>query len=78
MLEEVFSAPTAPVANVNDAADGRADDQRHDADRRRALTVDPTTIVDPDGTTTAVAGGLFAFRWQQSADGVTWTDASAT
>src|SRR5262249_48204676 len=30
------------------------------------LLVDPTTIVDPDGTTTAVAGGLFTFQWQQA------------
>ena len=34
VLETVFSAATAPVDNINDAPDGRADDQRHDPDRR--------------------------------------------
>ena len=33
VLENVFSAATAAVANVNDAPTGAADDQRHDPDR---------------------------------------------
>jgi Ca2+-binding RTX toxin-like protein len=75
VLEEVFSAPTAPVANVNDAPTAGPTISDTTPTEGLALTVDPTTIVDADGTATAVAGGLFAFRWQQSADGVTWVDA---
>jgi Ca2+-binding RTX toxin-like protein len=75
VLEEVFSAPTAAVANVNDAPTAGPTISDTTPTEGRALTVDPATIVDPDGTTTAVAGGLFTFRWQQSADGITWTNA---
>jgi Ca2+-binding RTX toxin-like protein len=75
VLEEVFSAPTGPVANVNDLPTAGPTISDTTPTEGRALTVDPATIVDPDGTATAVAGGLFAFRWQQSADGITWVDA---
>src|SRR5262249_49491476 len=39
-----------------------------------ALTVDPTTIVDPDGMATAFASNAFFFQWQQSLDGISWTN----
>jgi len=74
VLEEIFSAPTT-VANVNDLPTAGPTISDTTPTEGRALTVDPATIVDPDGTATAVAGGLFAFRWQQSADGITWVDA---
>ena len=67
VLEQVFSAPTAPVANVNDPADGRADDQRHDADRGSGADGGLLTgIADPDGMTTALDAGAFTFQWQSS------------
>ena len=74
VLETVFSAPTAPVANVNDAPTGALTISDTTPTEGQALTVRSSTIVDPDGTANAVAGGLFTFQWQQSADGVTWTD----
>src|SRR5262249_17056703 len=39
-----------------------------------ALTADPTTIVDPDGTAAAFASNAFFFQWQQSLDGIAWTN----
>jgi Ca2+-binding RTX toxin-like protein len=74
VLEEVYSTPQT-VANVNDLPTAGPTISDTTPTEGRALTVDPATIVDPDGTATAVAGGLFAFRWQQSGDGVTWVDA---
>jgi Ca2+-binding RTX toxin-like protein len=74
VLEEVFSTPQI-VANVNDAPTAGPTISDTTPTEGLALTVDPTTIIDADGITAAVAGGLFTFRWQQSADGVTWTDA---
>ncbi|MGH6690301.1 MAG: beta strand repeat-containing protein [Gammaproteobacteria bacterium] len=74
VLETVFSAPTAPVANVNDAPTGAPTINDATPTEGLALTVNPATIVDPDGTTTAVAAGAFTFQWQQSADGIIWTD----
>ena len=71
----MFSAPTAPVANVNDAPTGAPTLSDTTPTEGRALTVDTDTIVDSDGTTAAVTAGAFIFQWQQSADGVrTWTD----
>ena len=74
VLEEVFSAPTAPVANVNDAPVAGPTINDTTPTEGLALTVDPAAIVDPDGTANAVAAGAFTFQWQQSADGVNWTD----
>jgi Ca2+-binding RTX toxin-like protein len=74
VLEEVFSAPTALVANVNDAPTGAPTINDSSPTEGFALTVNPATIVDPDGTATAVAAGAFTFQWQQSVDGVVWTD----
>jgi Ca2+-binding RTX toxin-like protein len=39
-----------------------------------AMSVDPTTVVDPDGMTTAFAANAFFFQWQQSLDGIAWTN----
>ena len=74
VLETVFSAPTALVANVNDAPTGAPTISDATPTDGRALTVDPNTIVDPDGTATAVAAGAFTFQWQQSVDGVDWVE----
>ena len=65
VLEEVFSAPQL-VANVNDAPTAGPTISDTTPSEGLALTVDPTTIVDPDGTVTAVAGSLFTFQWQQA------------
>ena len=73
VLETVFSAPTAPVANVNDAPTAGPVISDTTPTQGRALTVDPLVIVDPDGTATAVAAGAFTFQWQQSVDGIVWT-----
>ena len=74
VIETVFSAPTAPVQNVNDdpTRGPLIDDPTPTEDTFvTALTV---TISDPDGTANAVAAGDFTFQWQQSDDGSTWTD----
>ena len=73
VLETVFSAATV-VANVNDAPTGAPTINDTTPTEGRALTVNPLTISDPDGTTAAVAAGAFTFQWQQSADGAVWTD----
>ena len=46
VLEEVFSTPTAPVANVNDAPTGAPTLSDTTPTEGRALTVDTNTIVD--------------------------------
>ena len=65
VLEEVFSAPTDrwPTSTIPRRRGPTISDTT--PTEGLALTVDPATIVDPDGTATAVAGGLFAFQWQQ-------------
>ena len=61
VLETVFSAATV-VANVNDAPTGAPTISDTTPTEGRALTVNPLTITDPDGTTAAV----FTFQWQQA------------
>ena len=74
VLEEVFSNPLL-VAGVNDAPTAGPAILGTPPTEGLALAADPTPIVDPDGTTTAVGGDAFGFRWQQSGDGgLTWTD----
>src|SRR5215831_18238646 len=70
VLEEVFSAPTAPVANVNDLPVGVPSISDPTPTEGRPLTASTLGITDADGLTTAV----FTFQWQQSVDGVAWTD----
>jgi Ca2+-binding RTX toxin-like protein len=70
VLEEVFSAPTAPVANVNDLPTGLPTISDPTPTEGRQLTASTLSIADADGLTTAV----FAFQWQQSADGTAWTN----
>jgi hypothetical protein len=67
--ESVASAPTAAVANVNDAPTGapRLDDANPQQDR--VVTAATGSIGDRDG----LAGVTFAFQWQQG-DGTTWTN----
>ena len=62
VLETVFSTPTAPVANVNDAPTGAPTISDTTPTEGRALTVNTATIIDLDGTTAAV----FTFQWQQA------------
>ena len=76
VLETVFSAPTAPVDNINDAPTVGPTLTDTTPTEGRALVALTSTIVDPDGTTTAVAAGAFTFQWQQSANGIDWTNAS--
>ena len=61
-LEEVFSAPTAAIANVNDAAviNGQIISDLTPTETE-TLTASPT-IFDGDGTTTST----FAYQWQQA------------
>jgi Ca2+-binding RTX toxin-like protein len=75
VLEEVFSAPTAPVANVNDAPTAGPTISDTTPTEGRALTVNLLTIVDPDGTTGLQDGTVIpTFQWEQSTDGgATWT-----
>jgi Ca2+-binding RTX toxin-like protein len=68
VIEEVFSAPTQPVINVNDAPVGTlligdmtpAEDQ---------LLVAINAFTDADGT----AGAVFNYQWQEW-DGANWSD----
>jgi len=68
VIEEVFSAPTQPVINVNDAPVGSlligdmtpAEDQ---------LLVAINAFTDSDGT----AGAVFTYQWQEW-DGANWSD----
>ena len=74
VLEEVFSAPTAPVGNVNDAPTAGPTISDTTPTEGEALTVNLLTIADPDGTAGLVDGTVIpTFQWEQSADGVTWT-----
>ncbi len=75
VLETVFSTPTAPVQGVNAAPTGLPIVDDLTPTENQVLTAITASIVDPDGTDDAVAGGLFAFQWQQSADGITWENA---
>jgi Ca2+-binding RTX toxin-like protein len=68
VLEEVFSAPTAPVENVNDAPAGSLLISDSTPTEGEELTV-TNLITDADGLTTA----LFFYQWEQSTDGVFWT-----
>jgi Ca2+-binding RTX toxin-like protein len=69
VLEQVFSDPTAPVANVNDLPAGSLSISDGTPTEGETLSV-INAITDADGLTTAV----FAYQWQQSANGITWTD----
>ena len=71
MLEEVFSAPTAAVANVNDPPVGTVLISDTTPTETQALTA-TNAFTDADGVTAAV----FAYQWQQSAvgGGGTFTD----
>jgi Ca2+-binding RTX toxin-like protein len=69
VLETVFSEPTAEVTPTNDAPIGAlllSDTSPTEGDLLTAIV----NFIDPDGTHDAI----FAFQWQSSADGVTWTD----
>src|SRR5262249_2010276 len=62
-LEEVYSAPTAPVGNVNDAPVGVPLISDTTPTQDIAITASTAGISDADGLTTAV----FSFQWQQAA-----------
>jgi Ca2+-binding RTX toxin-like protein len=69
VLETVTSAPTAAVANVNDAPAGAPllDDRTPQEGRR--ITVSTGSITDPDG----LAAATFARQWQRG-EGTSWTN----
>jgi Ca2+-binding RTX toxin-like protein len=71
VLEQVFSDPTQPVANVNDLPVGTVALSDITPTATQLITATPV-ITDADGLTTAV----FDFQWQQSATGAdgSWTD----
>ena len=62
VLEEVFSAPTAPVINVNNAPTGLPTISDTTPTQGSLLTASAAGISDLDGLTAAV----FQFQWQQS------------
>jgi Ca2+-binding RTX toxin-like protein len=62
VLEEVFSTPTTPIADVNDAPIGLPTISDTTPAEGELLTALVSGIVDPDGTTTS----FFSFQWQQS------------
>src|SRR5207302_9258787 len=61
-LEQVFSAPTAPVANVNDAPTGLPTISDPTPTEGHLLTASTLGIADADGLTTAV----FTYQWFRS------------
>jgi Ca2+-binding RTX toxin-like protein len=71
VLEQVFSDPTAPVANVNDPPVGTVALSDVTPTATQLITATPV-ITDADGMTTSV----FSHQWQQSATGAanSWTD----
>jgi Ca2+-binding RTX toxin-like protein len=69
VLEQVFSAPTAPVANVNDPATGAPTISDTTPTEGVTLTAFTNQIADPDG----LVGVVFNFQWQQLINGV-WTN----
>ena len=68
MLEQVFSAPSAAVENVNDAPGGSLLISDATPTEGETLSV-VNSITDADGLT----GAVFTYQWEQSADGDTWT-----
>jgi len=69
VLEEVFSDPTAPVANVNDPPGGSL--TISDSTPTEGVTLSVlNNITDADGLTTAI----FSYQWQQSTTGAIWTN----
>jgi Ca2+-binding RTX toxin-like protein len=70
VLEQVFSDPTAPVAVGNRAPVGAPTISDTTPTEGIAITASTAGISDADGLTTAT----FGFQWQQSLDGVTWSD----
>jgi len=68
VIEEVFSAPTQPVINVNDAPVGSLliSDTTPEEDQ---LITAINAFTDADG----LAGALFTYQWQEF-DGVSWND----
>jgi Ca2+-binding RTX toxin-like protein len=69
VLETVFSTPTAPVANVNDAPTGSLSISDATPTEGQTLSL-INNISDADGLTTA----SFAYQWQQSLNGTTWVN----
>ncbi len=67
--EMLVSAPTAPVADLPEAATGAAVISDTTPAAGQVLTIDTATIADPNGV------GPLSHQWQVSADnGVTWTN----
>ena len=60
--EVVRSAPSAPVANINDAPVGAVTLSTQTPQEQEALTANPSAITDADG----LVGVTFNFQWQQS------------
>src|SRR5262249_40416214 len=69
VLEQVFSAQTDPVTNVNDPPAGTLTISDSTPTEGETLSL-INAITDADGLTTAV----FSYQWQQSLNGITWTD----
>ncbi|HEX2103942.1 MAG TPA: peroxidase family protein [Solirubrobacteraceae bacterium] len=70
VLEQVISAPTDPVGNVNDPATGAPTLNDLTPQAGLALRASSNGIVDPDGLDTAV----FSFQWEQETGDDVWTE----
>ena len=68
-VETVTSSATAAIANVNDPPAGSVTISGV-AQEDQILTADTSGLSDDDGL------GTFTYQWQQSTDGVNWTDIS--
>jgi Ca2+-binding RTX toxin-like protein len=73
VTEQVFSAPTAIVANINDAPVGLPTISDTTPTEGQVLAV-ANTFTDADGITlTGPNATLFSYQWQSSLNGTTWT-----
>jgi Ca2+-binding RTX toxin-like protein len=68
-VEQVVSAATAPVINVNDLATGAPAISDTTPTESQLLSASPGTVADVDGITAAV----FTYQWQ-AGDGTTFSD----
>jgi Ca2+-binding RTX toxin-like protein len=73
VTEQVFSAPTGIVVNINDAPVGLPTISDTTPTEGQVLSV-ANTFTDADGITlTGPNATLFSYQWQSSLNGTTWT-----
>lgn len=72
VLESVFSNPTAPVANENDAPQGDVTISDTSPTELQAITAS-NTLTDADGPDVGAGNLPVTYRWESSTNGSVWT-----